>query len=1389
MDVQTILDTSKSVNASILGSAEASSIFRNSLKNSYKVQVALKDSDKAKIKEVVTFPLVFLDEYSVTNDHAVLAALRGLARDVMENEFHISHTFERTLMVGSAMREIKKYNSNPYIHYYIHGSEGKDYDRIVRPALLAISRTLKTKALKADRRIFLPSKDSEERCKPRPVLKRYQHIQQVIDDYINLHKMPDNIHLKPVEANTLVFEDTIYNYDAHSLVSLFVETGANIAYGYGLFPMELLYPDMAPNNIYNYASFANGFSSVTFTGGGYSNGYIHKTKHWATILSSPIISSNGIDLLIEIVSRMGPMMVFKIIKMKSKSKTRDNMTAVRTIGLTENEAYVKVLDVWESVDRSTGKVIRPLKYFSVRESEYSDTLNYLIALDPKSLTLTNAITYVRRKKGGVSLVNKELVAPWHLQSKDVHKFALAVLLRAKTLHEKSTLIMSNIDVTGVKEKFLSFLRTAINGIMWPISMIMSWILSENLTDELVLYPSMETYQEASVIRSLTERMTKASVGPANDFFDTPPSLTADNENEDQLKTCPICNELHGKLGAQKIKCQHVTSSKVTLSLTDEQIATLKTSLLDNDNDPTGLKNVKERAGKKVPPAGFSHDVTMRYIKGGPGCGKSHIIRSLATQKDLILAPFTKLKADYENIRMDGDTYDLTFKTTHRAMEVTGCKRIFVDEFTSMPYEYLACIAYNNGAEEVILVGDDKQTKVQEPDEGMYIGNHINLSALCTHTLLVNFRNPADTVALLNKNYGYQMEAFSKETKSIHVISRNQLPKGIKTSKSMAFSHASAGINIGDEKMTVRANQGGSASTVILYVSNIDGNIIGAPDLQIVSLSRHTDKLYIVSDFSSPASSFTSSLGLNADFYENMQTYLTFTTEEYTEVPFVDPCVDLVLPKYQPPSDSYLLGSTLLPGFATDPDYTSMNHLESQVSGSKFSSGVLGEDFLTNVNQRGHPTKTTRAFHSAGSGVGLHYDKFKPMQTLAVMEARYLNFVPKYPFGYDQITLARDIVNLWFSEHMSVNFSAFDTVEIQTTLSNFLRSVKEKKYPQRYRGLDNPEARLVRFHLKDIFKPKGNSVFDLFKVGQGISAWDTDVCAMFCGMFRILGKHMIACEKPHVLTDSYTSETDFIQKVTDQFSSLPSVALNGVTDGEMFDAQQNEFTQEIEKQFWLKLGVAENFLDMYYSFRKKYVMQAKGVRGRAGYQKTSGEPGTLVNNGIVSKVLSNFIIRGEGPVGIVYKGDDFNKRQCNLAVNEENKKIIESVCPLKLKVNISEGSEFCGLIVSDGYVFPSITRKLNKIMAHRFRDYQHFCEYQASLRDFTKKIEKLDTQKVIALNAKVCGMSHRFVSMQYDSVISFSHINKDQFEEVFLKKFEDDSIPVYDDDAKFGVLMQ
>lgn len=147
---------------------------------------------------------------------------------------------------------------------------------------------------------------------------------------------------------------------------------------------------------------------------------MHDYDAWSMLYRSPVIRHWGTTLVVEIVCRMGPMCVFKIMRATQPERI------VRTIALTEAESYIKVLDFTEMYDPLMGCLKIPLKYISVREDEFYDALNYMLSIDEKSLTLTNAMSYVRRRMGGMSLVTKELVAPWDLPKRDMLAFCIAV---------------------------------------------------------------------------------------------------------------------------------------------------------------------------------------------------------------------------------------------------------------------------------------------------------------------------------------------------------------------------------------------------------------------------------------------------------------------------------------------------------------------------------------------------------------------------------------------------------------------------------------------------------------------------------------------------------------------------------------------------------------------------------------------------------------------------------------------------------------------------------------------------------------------------------------------------------------------------------------------------
>uniref|UniRef100_A0A1B6DRE7 Alphavirus-like MT domain-containing protein n=1 Tax=Clastoptera arizonana TaxID=38151 RepID=A0A1B6DRE7_9HEMI len=2000
MDAQAIIDTATAANAAALGNGAATEYYRAAVGNGYKVTLTLKPSEQCIVKRDSPFTVIFTCTDTVTHDHPVIAAYRQLARSVMERVFQISNTTERTLCIGATMREISKYNNNPNIHYYVYGGESKDSDRIIRPALRAIAETLRRKAAKTDRRVFMKHPKQHVGAHPeRPIAKRYAHMKTIFDDYITANKLPEVIHLQPVKANTLVFEDSIYNFTAETLVELFEETGAILGYGYGLFPMELLFPELPANKLYNFTR-DGPYSLVTFKAG-VSNGYRHLTRAWRTILENPVIVHHGKYLVVEIVSRIGCMCVFKIMVATQPEHI------VRTIGLTQHESFVKLLNIQEIFCPRMRSLRTPLVYMSIREDEFYDTVNYMLSLDVKSQSFTNCMAYVRRRMGGMSLVTKELLAPWDLPKNLVLPFSLAVTCYVSML--SGDLLQyadpNNITYAGlwdtIKQGVKDWFRL---GFTERFSLI-KWLINDHLLqDELLLSPNNEQIQ-MGVVRARATMMGSVindEVLPGRYYIDA--DLDLNFPNEEDIPSCDVCCMVQGKLGPQIVSCD----GQITycdFGLTDSEIQKLRGDLLNTDGDPPGLAAVKKKALEGLPSKAFNRKVRIHYVKAGPGCGKSHMIRLLADENDLVCAPFSKLIGDYTNLKSKtGEYYNLTFKTQHRAISTRGHARIFVDEFTSYSYDMLAVTVYNNAADEVFLVGDDRQTRIQEPDEGIYIGSKINLNLIATHELLMNFRNPPDTVALLNKLFGYQMRAFKAPTpdRSITVHETTEVNDLPENALRMCFSKATSAAITEDPSNTVRANQGGTYSCAKLFVANTDGSTANTECLQVVGLSRHTEHLYVVVDTSDPAMQFLSKLpdddwwdpenpdgfkselnfapinmqlpetsdavisrilgGVDSDnaqssddeiiqerafklaqnmyvdhlmvtrknaaldtdssdddnvketttrpykrkvhdhvlcttedigvttnhadtveeqgvdtdldvtrilenldsgvdspdgsegvkelsksttpesdsgrnstgvsdidapdvsdvdrreeiatvFYgtitgcicgklidvsltDNFRVHPTSTSlkidqllgilaghtvdfealcilggaprprasvipmytenveETYRKVWSVDPrfigngnykgaayikaefqtitdirntstffsdmyctgswpsnnlladvvdwyianvgadntdklknfvlihkltwsttntvelakvcarvrhfeilrvaasgagseyfvllrdltgrslttccalareindmylhvqdctnclngrlrtiadqftelentkhvrtnCVlsgnndtytlarhiynkkirhgkirdgrkfediypkihprnlkelpdhytkehpvtyaaraveveptiptetdattvysdtDSVSSDYEkvlstqvidkkkrktklerkettvatvgvlqlrpkialtgsaqvigrqgtifasaldkpmiptrmdvpdtvvtpvetvgrnymaaypdfmehvqtwihdtrlglreyermplvqhvpqrmlhPPRDSHLGASELLGAAAGFPDITSWNWLTSQKVYGKFRTGKIDFDnVLAPVNGRRHPVNLVESYYSAGPGYGLHFSSKKPCQTLAVMETRYLGKKKSFPFGYREMQLADKIADIFFDRNvkpMSEWVDCFSEADIDLAFDEYYRDAQSKGYAARYagtNGLDCAESRTVRFSLKTVFKPK--TKFDVNKVGQGISAWSVQALSMFCGVFRVLTKQALKNLRENIITDAYWDEPTFMRVVNQQFAKVPTVAKHAIVDGIQFDACQNQFTQRLERRFWSNMGVSEEAIDLYYSFRAKFLMLSSVCSGRSGYEKTSGEPGTLINNGIVQLLNADYVVEGDGPYAIVFKGDDFCKHQCNLRVNEERLAEINSACDLGLRVDITDDAEFCGLTVVGDCVFPAILRKLNKVLSHRFRDYEHFCQYQTALRDWIHLVEEFGADKVVGCNAFMQKTTFEHIQSALDAIKAFSHINKAQFTEQFAARREAATIPVLD----------
>ena len=73
----------------------------------------------------------------------------------------------------------------------------------------------------------------------------------------------------------------------------------------------------------------------------------------------------------------------------------------------------------------------------------------------------------------------------------------------------------------------------------------------------------------------------------------------------------------------------------------------------------------------------------------------------------------------------------------------------------------------------------------------------------------------------------------------------------------------------------------------------------------------------------------------------------------------------------------------------------------------------------------------------------------------------------------------------------------------------------------------------------------------------------------------------------------------------------------------FDANQNLWTQCVERIFWERLGIPSKYLDLYFSNKVRRKLVSRFFKAIVKYAKTSGEPLTLAGNTSLAAVMSDY----------------------------------------------------------------------------------------------------------------------------------------------------------------------
>jgi len=1727
MDAQRIIDTAASATATVLGAGEAGTAYRDSLKTSINVDTYLSKGQRKEFEYWCDLPVLFRTKKVNGSDHPVLAALREVLRTLYARQAKVCERQTKTLVVGTGHREISMYNANPLVYYYSPGGgcEAKDYARIVEPALNKIMENIRRRTKQTNDKVFrVPGKTN-------PALeKRYNDVVSVMNDYQRLGKLPPRFLTKlEYGFETLVMEDSFYNLSEPDWIDLFERTGANICYLYGLLPLEMLYPDLPGNNLYRLR--IHGGKYIFTYNYGHCNGYSHPVMSWSTLIRKPVMVGKTFSLVVEITDRVGPYVVATV------TKTLVAEDIVRSVDLPRNRAFVRLLDVMASIDTFTGNIKFVKTYFSVYEEEYFELYEYAMGIDAKSLTLECLITFMRRRGGGASLDSHEILVPWQLPSSDYIRTAVAVLIQARVHRGQIGAKIDQLSEYGWFEKVCKIIKTCVSPLLllaMPFYMLYKWLMHNGLLDEVVKFQTNAALQRARTVQ----------------HCDVDPSyvLAVDAPFNPKVKGfCPTCAEMSDKLGKQVLDCQY-KESIVTLEMSDEDLQKVYMGVIDTDNDPAKLAEIKAEAQANMPRSAFKLDVKLTLIEGGPGTGKSDFLRKyLHGKKALLYSPFVELRKDYTDFETswipgaETEKASIPFLTTHRGMRAGGYSIIAVDEFTAMDWDWIQMVCYLNGAEELVLAGDPKQTHIREGVEGKDPCIHAPLEKASKHTLLRNFRNPKLVVALLNRWYGYNMQAMSDVVGNVTSYDPSE---SYDFASQMAFSHSTIAAMELPKRATVRANQGKTVDgDVCVYMRDSDTPLMTMAQMMIVAMSRGRADLvfhyqpeditshaifenFLVADtlanlgkylpahsrkevaddqtdpdvemflkeiehsgygdaFSFGAETLIGDTGsvtrtvddvckefnvsikdlavktfsgkvFDAEHApEDVAAELESTIEEYWEDPelapklsaalkngkpsmkndlgvcskwvellgkvpevnagerslhlcespgklvgtfvgysnavvdrvcvslpsfeknvelpgvtwykadllkdetldklegwlnkafgsvrkdivvtadgaledmtlttrlfgrqllvavvasnggvcvvkckrydsiaagyitairpFVDyvrfvrldssndfsrevfvvfktrqfettyamvnkalrkaspydpgfsrffsvvnlsvlksmeevrnprqagalsiefvagPMTGVVVPakdpvmenwvkdtlrfwsnsvsegirpmkeiprmviargkNHQSSRDSHLIADTFVPNYVFTNTRAAVNELAAARVPGRIKSGKFNSELFFPVNARGHPKSLNVKFFSFGLGAGVHFSPNIPGTSLACLAARYMDGPKQKEFTHNSDLLAEEIVDLFFEEHCN-------DVPVDTQLESWIQHEMEsaaasKAYGMQSQGYYDFESHVVRFHIKEIFKPmKEGKDPDPNKPAQGISAWSKDTNLTFGAVIRMINALFLACLKAHAIYDNRMTEQELRAKMSRAMKGVPYVAKKGIADGRMFDSLQDRFTQRLERKFLKKMNVSQAFIDSYYSHREKYRLLAQGISGTVEYKKTSGEPGTLFFNSALSGVLENYVLRGDGPCAIAMKGDDGLKVQCNLRVDQDRLDAIMVHSRMEIKAVIVDEAEFCGNVITSHGLIPSVPRKLNKVLSHRFRGYKHFAEYQVSLRDWLDKMNEDGLMNILAENCRLYGVGFQEMLSGFEVINSLGHIDEKEFFTMF-----------------------
>lgn len=1379
---QATIDVATASFAPTLGQAESIAQYDSKLRSAFRVTTDLTLPEQQFITGSLAIPNVLFPGGNLNRTgHSMIAAQREIIRIQSDRTFAPQNAGCTVLMFGSSSREIKMYANCPNVIIHIGGKDGKDTPRTYLNILSDLRKRQNS---------VHPVFQTSQVLNAAGLVKCLNLMREKVGDQEGLKArfVSDWI---GVSCDVICFYDSAYTLHQWDYCRMFRDTGAKVAYGYGIYPWELIRGDIVPSKYYSYhEQIVDGelLSFVTWPGN--DTGYAARKSAYQTILANVVLRDTvkgAGHLAVQINFVVDAMMSFTLYP-----------TTAEVIVAPRNPPACRVAARWLNILKSHDSVLghrTEFVYDLLEESALFSIIRYVQALPPQTLTsdtaISNIVAFIRKRCNGISMSSKSIEAPWEVRGVNFTALAMAVLLDHLITLERCETLMDQGN--GLGARFSDSFMRMITGVP-GLGRFVRWLNEKKYTDKILQFSQPDYLLWSSANENEQLYSISAPEAPPEPIEEgPPPPPTRMEEGPTESKevavpaapgrglnksgACDFCNELDPlDTGTQVFACGHKKETFCTFSADADKLSAILRQL---EASAVAAKEMDTLAAviqacyivyKKdcVP---FKRLIKVEYVHGGPGQGKSVLVRTMYKPGDLVVVPFRALLDDY--IGADKAKSKIRAATPHKMYEKKGARTLFIDEFPCMNMDLvLLYLAANPSVDRIILVGDSCQTQLREnAGEGPCILNHLydenglktTLGSIRKHTLRKNYRLGYNLVGWLNERFGYDMIAHRTDRTKVTVVDPVWAKKhpdyfdaegtADKPGTSIIFGPARVSVNrflTGDETdgPTIRAQQGKTYNKVgiVLITQSEQDTWFNLEAFRIVGMSRATDEVVIITSPSDKMRDFCRDVAASplSNIILTDWGWVTPLASKAIEPVAADPIV--VEPR--PTTDAYSHVLEVAPVMSGTQEAEEINAMYNEVITAQFKNMTssipqLYEECMKNGElRRAHPATTAMA-----SGWGVSYGN-KAGTALAAIAARYNNIQKRdYPLSEPAKILAHQIA----ANHITVCYDPrrlamapllvsllMEDDSIAARMTKLQQAMVERNMIARldadlHAQMEEIDRLKARFSNKPGFKPGvGFKEPNVTKVAQGIVADPTAWNMCFMWVCRILATVrswvLLSVEDGGnvVITAHERSDTEMETMHKVAFDSLfGTVAYeHGSMDTESCDAMHTGVTQEIERYNMRCLGFADWMVYLYFQFHNNMMVESMVGSFSPGTVNTSGKSGTKTVNETVCCALALWVLTIKSRFLLEFEGDDIHTVAVKGALSINDLRLAEinsHVCKYSLIGQIGAYGEFCGKIIVGNSMCPSLVRRVNRMVATKYRSYEEFARSQQGIRQYVQSM--------------------------------------------------------------------